>query len=131
MNQSLLPMIMDESICMIKVRFPRRRNETGDQTTYAYLTSDSTIQVGDQVLVYGSENSIKAVEVVEVGALPSTNQNIEYKFIISKVDFSEYEANQGWAKKLMDEHSKRQFDVWRKSMREQYAIAPPSAQLTG
>lgn len=109
-NQSLIPMIMSDEVRMIAVKY----DSTGKE--YHFMTTDGSIEVGDEVLVHGG-NSPRVVEVSDVDVMPKTDAQRDYRFIIQKVDYTTFDANDKLAKQLIEAHSKAQFSQWRKAMK--------------
>ncbi|PIR06658.1 MAG: hypothetical protein COV55_02790 [Candidatus Komeilibacteria bacterium CG11_big_fil_rev_8_21_14_0_20_36_20] len=88
LNKSLAIFLANEKVRAISVAF----NSMGK--FYTYKTIDETIKVGDTVLVEG-KNGLTLVEVKTVDiqdTLDFENVNIEYAWIVQKVDKEAYET---------------------------------------
>ena len=59
-------------------------------TVYTYMTDDTTIKVGDQVVVK-TRDGLKIVDVAEVHSTPQLSGPHQYTWIVQKIDMTHYE----------------------------------------
>lgn len=84
MNYSALAAILHEGVTAVKVKF------SGTAQLYTYKTT-LTLEVGDQVVVPGYKVPYAVAEVKEIDQLVDHESDINYKWIVDKVDLTAYE----------------------------------------
>lgn len=83
-TKSLASLITVENLQTIKVKFPNT------DKLYTYKTINKSIQTDDFVVVSFNDVMVKIARVVEIDDVPDLTKDLDYKWIVQKVDFCEY-----------------------------------------
>ena len=82
-TKSLTTLVAFENLRTIKVKF------FDTNKTYTYKTLDETIEEGDEVIVKVRDTSV-IVKVQSVDQIPDLGLDVEYKWVVQKVDYGKY-----------------------------------------
>lgn len=89
MNQSLYALVIDDSIRLVNVRF----EEHDACRVYTYKSTIKGLKINDRVVT--APNSFKALgsigRVVDINVTPNFHDNINYRWLVQKVDYKEYD----------------------------------------
>ena len=122
LNYSTLPLILDDNVRTVGVRFWGDRDRYVDNTmfpkVYTYLTTHK-FEVDDLAVVFVS-GVPKAVKIVELDA--DTPQKHDYKWIVCPINTEAYDANVETSKKLTSEVRKREKESQRLQVLEALGI---------
>ena len=83
-NGSLSSLLTVKDLKTIKVKF------SNSSTLYTYKTIDKSIVQDEFVIVSFNDATIKIARVVEVDNVPDLRKDVDYKWIVQKVNFSIY-----------------------------------------
>lgn len=83
-NGSLSSLLTVKDLKTIKVKF------SNSSTLYTYKTIDKSIVQDEFVIVSFNDATIKIARVVEVDNVPDLRKDVDYKWIVQKVNFSTY-----------------------------------------
>jgi len=67
------------------------RSKIADQKTYSYKCNIPDIKVGDKVIIESSQGCFRSVIVAEISDSLDMEPGIAYKWVVSKLDTSEYD----------------------------------------
>lgn len=109
LNETLLPLIMRDDVTLVSVIF-----EEGGRK-YSYLT-DHPCEKGDHVVVEG-RGGFSVVTVVETNVVPRTNCNMEYKWIVDKIDLTRWNTNKVESENIRKDYARKQLEVWKQGAR--------------
>lgn len=96
------------------------------ETKYTYKTTDASIKVGDFVVVQNNAKDanwgMKIVKVTAVDVEVDLSNSTSYKWVVSKVDTDQFEANLAAEETLVSEVKKLEMKTKRKQLREALGI---------
>ncbi len=122
LNYSTLPLILDDNVRTVGVRFWGDRDRYVDGTmspkVYTYLTTHK-FEVDDLAVVFVS-GVPKAVKIVELDS--DTPQKHDYKWIVCPINTEAYDENVETSAKLTSEVRKREKQSQRKQVLEALGI---------
>lgn len=125
LNESLLPLIMDDDVKMISVVFNDSKRITEGDTdgakNYSYLTR-LDLKVGDRVVV-GPNGGYKVAYVTDTDVIPKTNDPREYFWVVDRVDLERYGRDISAADELRRNYAGEQLKRWKEGMRQELALS--------
>lgn len=83
-TNNLSSLLTVKDLKTIKVKLP------GTNTIYTYKTIDTSIKVDEFVVISFNDALVKIARVMEIDSVPDLSKDLDYKWIVQKVDFTAY-----------------------------------------
>ena len=86
---------------------------------YLFKTTDQTLAVGDLCVVpTDTRHGFTVVKLVEVDAEPDMDSQLEHKWIVGKVDVSQYFETKAQEQRILDKVAKQELRVKKEELRK-------------